>query len=512
MRKILSILSPFKGLFLLVLSLALPLNFLFAVFDPLVMKFLIDEGLIKQNFKFFIMLSLATVAVGTLIRFGFMIQTLLLQRLKNRVIENLTIRMFNSYYEIPNYEVMKKDKGYFMSRIYDEPSKLALSGVETLINLSVYSISLIGALAVALYLSWKLTICLSILIPILFKISKRFGAKITQKSKQENEKEANFKETLGRLTESHRTVKIFNLSNIAQLKLIDRLHEFIDVLYSRVKFSVFFQTLSSMFLSYGEIIVLISAAYWVLIGKLTIGGLMGFMSAFWKVIYNAQNIISEIPLLSKSIGGVERLHEFEALVQRNGKVLSFPEIELKDVSFSYGKRKIFSDINLKINRGEKVLILGPNGSGKTTLAYLICGFLKPDKGQVKTLKLDKISASLTPFHFIPGSLKENVNFEDLNEEKKELFEKLAIEFGLNDKLHKDPISFSAGEKKKAEIIMTLLKDADLYIFDEPLANIDVETKEKIINTILEYTRNKTLIVIKHGDEKYNSLFDKTIEV
>ncbi len=512
MRKFLSILFPFKGLFLLVFSLALSLNFLFAVFDPLVMKFLIDEGLIKQNFKFFIGLSLSVIAVGTLIRFGFMIQTLLLQRLKNRIIENLTIRMFNSYYEIPNYEVTKKDKGYFMSRIYDEPSKFALSGVETLINLSIYSISLLGALAVALYLSWRLTIYLSILVPILFKISKRFGTKITQKSKQENEKEANLKETLGRLTEAHQTVKIFNLCNIAQLKLIDRLHEFIDILYSRVKSSTFFQTLSSIFLSYGELIVLISAGYWVLIGKLTIGGLMGFMSAFWKVIYNAQNIISEFPLLSKSIGDVERLHEFEALVQRNGEVLNFPEIEIKDLSFSYGKRKVFDDINLKINRGEKVLIQGPNGSGKTTLAYLICGLLKPNKGQVKTLKLDKISASLTPFHFIPETLKENVNFENLKEEKKELFEELTIKFGLNDKLDKDPISFSAGEKKKAEIIMTLLKDADVYIFDEPLANIDVKTKEKIINTILQYTRNKTLIVIKHGDEEYNRFFDKIVKL
>jgi ABC-type multidrug transport system ATPase subunit len=243
---------------------------------------------------------------------------------------------------------------------------------------------------------------------------------------------------------------------------------------------------------------------------LTIGGLFAFMNAFWKLINASNGVISLLPELSKLNGYVDRLTDFEARAAHDEEG-DYQHIELENVSVKYNGGEVLKGITLKINENERVLVIGPNGSGKTTLAYIITGFLKPCEGSVRTPDLKRVSALLAPFYFIPGTLKDNVNYEKLSEDNKRLFWKLVEQFGLANKLGEDLSALSEGEKKKCQIIMTLLKDADVYIFDEPLANIDVESKDTVMNT-LEHIRGKTLISIMHGDEKFHGLFERIVKM
>jgi ATP-binding cassette subfamily B protein len=186
-------------------------------------------------------------------------------------------------------------------------------------------------------------------------------------------------------------------------------------------------------------------------------------------------------------------------------------IELQDVSFAYNGSRVIDGLNLRIRDAERVVIVGPNGSGKTTLAHLITGFLEPSAGAVKLPRLERISAMLAPFYFAPVTLKDNVSYENLSSEKKQLFWDLVRRLGLEEKVDSDVSSgLSEGEKRKSQIVMTLLKDADIYVFDEPLANIDVESKDTVIAVQFDCTKGKTLISIMHGDEKYHAYFDRVV--
>ncbi|WP_073071657.1 ATP-binding cassette domain-containing protein [Thermosipho atlanticus] len=84
--------------------------------------------------------------------------------------------------------------------------------------------------------------------------------------------------------------------------------------------------------------------------------------------------------------------------------------------------------------------------------------------------------------------------------------------GLEKLKEKTPSNLSAGEKQKVAIGIALEKDADLYIFDEPLANIDEQSKEKIIKLIFEKLNSKTLIMVLHGEKEFHSLFDTKIKL
>jgi ABC-type multidrug transport system fused ATPase/permease subunit len=510
MKRFFDALSPHKLHFARVLLLGLTLNAIFAFTDPLVMKWLIDEGLIKRNLKLFGLFAVLVVLFGAATRGALFFYELQAQKLKNRLSESLTLRMLKSYFELPYSEIVKSETGYFVSRLYDEPAGVA-HGIGTIfIGLCVSVITLGVGFAVSIYLAWKITLLLSLMVPALFYLSNLFSPKIQAASENENEEQARVREVLGRSVDSYKTVRVFGLYPSVQRRVLRHLQTYLGVSYGRIKTSGTYQTLGAICLSLSEAIVLVAAGYEVVAGTLTIGGLFAFMTSFWKVIGAAKEIMTQVPELSRLNACIGRLTEFERQarpVEQNNS----ESIELENVNFRYNGKNVLESLSLRIGTPERVLIVGPNGSGKTTLGHLMAGFLHPSEGAVRVPRLERISAMLAPFYFAPGTLKDNVNYDELTPQKRNLFWELVRGLGLESKVEADASSeLSEGEKKKCQIVMTLLKDAEIYVFDEPLANIDVETRDAIVRTQLEHTRGKTLISIMHGDEKYHGLFERVV--
>ena len=510
MKRFLYVLADKKLSFARVALFGLSLNAIFAVIDPLVMKLLIDEGLIKRNFQLFALSAALIVLLGVGMRGVFLLYELVSQKLKNALTESLTLRMVRSYFRIPYLEITKSDSGYFISRLYDEPAKVAQGAVATGIGLLVSAATFAAALSVSLYLTWKLTLILAVAVPALYTLSNRFRPKIQATSKRENEEEARLRELLGKSADSYKTVKVFDLFPSVSGLLHRQLRSYLDAFYARFKTAQNYQTLSSLWLSFAEALVIVAAGWEVVAGRLTIGGLFAFMTAFWKVVGLASAMVGQFTELSRLNACTDRLIEFEGLARTEERHIS-KDIELDNVGFGYAGRNLFEGLNLKIDSGERVLIAGPNGSGKTTLGHLISGFLEPSQGVIRSPRLERISAMLSPFYFAPGTLKDNVHYAELRPEKLSLFWNLVRAFRLERKVEADLSSeLSEGEKKKCQIIMTLLKDADIYLFDEPLANIDVDSRNAVIEAQLQYTQGKTLISIMHGDANYHRFFDRLI--
>jgi ABC-type bacteriocin/lantibiotic exporter with double-glycine peptidase domain len=495
--------------FIAVLASSVGLNVALAAVDPLIMKQLMD-ALVGRDFQTFGIVAAVVVLFGVFIRVGLWTYELLAQSLKNKLSESLSMKMLRVYYNIGYTETKRAESGYFLSRLYDEPTKIAQGAVTTWIGLVIHAVTFIAAGVVAVYLAWRLALLLSLIVPFLYWLANRFAPKITRTSQAENEEEARLREVFATAIGAYTTVKIFALHESVRARVQERMRGFLGILYTRVKTSKSYETLSSVCLSLAEATVLLSAGYEVITGRLTIGGLLGFLSAFWKLIGAANSLIAQLPELAKLDGYIERLAAFERSAHPEDEA-DFERIELEQVTAGYDGRAVLKDLNLHIGGEEKVLILGPNGSGKSTLAYLMTRFLRPTQGAVRAPRLQRVSALLAPFHFVSGTLKDNVNYAHLDEKQRQFFWTLVEEFGLRDKVDQDPSQeFSEGQKKKAQILMTLLKDADVYIFDEPFANVDSESKEKILKQQLERTKGKILISIMHGEEKFHGLFERIV--
>lgn len=207
-------------------------------------------------------------------------------------------------------------------------------------------------------------------------------------------------------------------------------------------------------------------------------------------------------------------------------------IKIKNLSFSYDKSfRTLNNINLNINRGEFIGILGKSGSGKSTLVQLIDGLLKPDSGSVffEGIDIFKNPKKIRDFRFKIGLVMQNPEdqlfsetvFKDIafgpsnmNIEKEQIENRVlkAIDLVGLDKsiLDKSPFEISGGEKRRAAIAGILVMNPDVLILDEPTAGLDPMGQQNLLSQIKKYHENgnKTVILISHNVNDILMLADK----
>lgn len=492
------------------LLLGLLTNGFVSAANPLALKYLFDEGIIRHNFGRFALIGIGSVAVFTLWRVAVFFYRIYSQKLKNSVFSGLSLRMLNKFYGLPYQEVLQRGQGYFVSRVYDEVANASPLIMDTALTMSNMLITLVVALAVAAGISWRATLLMLIAVPFLHVLSQRFGSRIRRESVAEIEEEAKVRGVLSRAVAAYKVSRLFGLQGQVTSRAGAQIGRFLTAFLTRFRTSARYEMLSGIFMSYVENIAIVSAGYEILRGRMSFGGFMGFMSAFWAVIGAVRGVFGLLPELSRSTGMVERLRELESFGADLSRVRHADNVDLKDVSFAYEGQTVFSGLNLALRPGERLLVLGPNGSGKSTLAHLVSGLLQPTAGAVTTFPLEQISAAILPFDFIPGTARDNVAFA--GEEGRERLQRLSDTLGIVESLEKDPAELSAGQRKRLEILMVLMKRADLYIIDEPLAGIDVASKARIMSAILDLTGGKRLLVIMHGDAEYYRCFDRVLDL
>jgi len=195
--------------------------------------------------------------------------------------------------------------------------------------------------------------------------------------------------------------------------------------------------------------------------------------------------------------------------QRKSKKL----IELKNVDMSYDS-PLFKNLSLTIGKGDKIGLLGPNGVGKSTLVNIISGKVKPTSGEVKSLdnlliqyfsqKREELDPELTPFKLLGGgddfihlpdgrSVHVNSWFESF------LFNK--------ENIHRPLKTFSGGERNRLQMALNLTKAGDLWIFDEPTNDLDLETLQILETKLKEF--KGSLIVISHDRAFLSNTTNKT---
>jgi zinc transport system ATP-binding protein len=186
--------------------------------------------------------------------------------------------------------------------------------------------------------------------------------------------------------------------------------------------------------------------------------------------------------------------------------LKDPAILLSDVSFSYGSAPVLQRVNLQVEPGEFLGIMGPNGGGKTTLLKLIMGFLLPSSGKVrlfgdlptrKRLKIGYVPQIHRTDRDFPISVLELVLLGSLPGREKDKAEALLHELGLCHFRDKPFSSLSGGLAQKALLARALLSDPELLILDEPTANIDTPSRAAILERLENLKRKKTILIVTH---------------
>lgn len=208
-------------------------------------------------------------------------------------------------------------------------------------------------------------------------------------------------------------------------------------------------------------------------------------------------------------------------------------IEIKDLSFSYDNDKFINNLNLNIECGKMLGIMGNTGCGKSTLVQLIAGLIKPDYGQIiidgddiTSKKFDKailrkklgIVFQFPEMQLFEQTVQKDIYFglkkfrlsdEEKYKRAKDILALLNLDF---DKIKdKSPLALSGGEKRKIAVAGILVCNPKYLILDEPIAGLDSDSRENFMKLLVKLKKNGiTIIIISHNADYIAEYCDRVI--
>ena len=271
------------------------------------------------------------------------------------------------------------------------------------------------------------------------------------------------------------------------------------------------------------------------------GTAVAVMNYISQIFSPVESLGMEIQTIQSAVAGLHRIQEFFRLPEKepveanvsvsaasakpettnsHADIQAFPDapfVEFRDVTFSYdGNKPILSHLNLTVETGDQLTLLGRTGAGKSTLFKLLLGLYQPDSGQVR---IHGVPAASIPeaarrklfgyveqsFHMVPGTVRDQITLFD-PAISDEAVQKAACLTGLADAISHltqgydtpcTPELFSQGQWQLLSIARAAVSDPELLLLDEITANLDAETEQHVLRALRRVSENRTVLSISH---------------
>lgn len=302
----------------------------------------------------------------------------------------------------------------------------------------------------------------------------------------------------------------------------------IDILKKKTKFDIAYESIMQSI----SALIIGMALFSAYVGEILVGNIISYIRSVGLIQSSSQQMIANIYNIYNSSLYMEMLFEFLKLCEQKADDDSqkapvpdeFSTISIKNLSFSYkNEKRVLNNINISLNKGEKIALVGPNGSGKSTLIKILLGLYEAEEGQIyidnmpltqANLKeyLSKVSVLFQDFVKYELTLQENVGFGDImnfNSKDKIVqtldnlqadFLKIDGRYALDMQLgnwFEDGRQLSQGQWQKIALARAYFKEAEVYILDEPNAALDTVSEREIFNRFFEISKEKIGIFISH---------------
>ncbi len=279
-------------------------------------------------------------------------------------------------------------------------------------------------------------------------------------------------------------------------------------------------------------------SYYVINNVLSLSNLIIFQTFSFYFINSSNNIINVLSNYHSYKITLDRVEELFMLEKENFKHSYFylpytlnGDITINNLNYKIGTKTIFNDLNITIKKGEKILLSGESGSGKSTLVKMLMRYIDVSFNTIKIANIDinhyhlqNIRSNIiyvsSNEYLFQDSIKNNIClYKEYDEEElNKVCEICRVTELLKSKnitedsiIEENGFNLSNGERQRIVLARALLKKSSIYIFDEALAQIDINNEKKILESIFSYLNDKTIIIISH---RFNNkkLFDRVLKL
>ena len=472
-----------------------------AVIQPLLMKAIFDGVTEQRAFNDFIPLGLGYLALGVTVNvLSFAIFNWRI-RSDNNIVLSVSTRLLERYYFISYGELLSKGTGHYVSRIRLDVKEGLVPMLAAVRDLTVGIVSFVMLISVLIYISLPAFLILAAMIPVFAAVSIMVSKRIKALTQTERDLEATILDVLTRSVAAFKMVTTFSLISNTVQTAVRTIDEGLTWSLKRSRMVRILQMAGDLTRVASDVSSVFVGAFLVISGKMTVGSFIAFMNAFWRSSSTLFLVLNKWAETHSYASTIDRLVAFERQPPPVPHQSSTDRVSLTDVGFSYAETPVISGFSLNIEPGERVLIVGENGSGKTTLANILSGLLHPGEGQLSLPKT--VSSATLPTHFPPvdvGSLG--------------IDPRLLAKLGFADRemMSTRPDFLSAGQQQKLVVALAISHEAELYVLDEPFANLSIGSREMILEEILRCTAGSILVVVAHDTGGYAHHFSRVVEV
>lgn len=414
--------------------------------------------------------------------------------------------------------------GGMLSRILADASMIQTS-LRMIADIFLHPIQLIFSLGMLFYLDWKLTLSLFAILPFLALFHKSITRSLRKYIPIGQKQVETMTSTIKEALDGVRTIQSYNLEDKMDQKLLEQSGEYLETrrkVHSRIEISGPFTEFLAACLM---LAVIVYAAHEIAAGRSTTGTLLGYLTYILTLnpsIKKLQENLVRINELQVSARRIYDILEDHRTVPESAQPKPFPKnwstISIRNVTFSYGDRKILDDVSLQIPRGQKIALVGESGSGKSTILNLMERFFDPDQGDIylddtkikdiglKDLRNQFALVSQDVFLF-RESISRNIAVTkpsvDMSLVKQAADKANAsafiakLENAFDTNVGDRGVLLSGGEKQRISIARAILKDADILLLDEATSALDSESEKDVQASLESAMQGKTSIIVSH---------------
>ena len=488
------------------------------------------EGFIDKLNNLSAVTLLNYMAIGIIILFflkgifGFL-QGYMMSDIGQLVVRDIRAKLYAKLQTLSLEYFTRKRGGELISRITNDVKVVENAVSYGSTDLVYQTLQIIIFLFVTFFIYFKLALVSIILVPLISLPIIKVGHVLRKLSKRSQERMADINSLLYETIIGTRIVKAFNMEDYEIRKFNQINHDYYKISMKSIKRLLILSPSTEFLGCIAGIFVFFWGGKEVIAGKLSFGVFGLFLGSLLSLIRPFKKLSNVNSLNQQAVAASERI--YEVLETEQTVVEKTDAIELggfknsvvfEGVWFNYGEQEILKDINLGVEKGSMLAIVGPSGTGKTTLVDLIPRFYDPKKGRILIDGIDIREVSLRSLRQQIGivtqetilfndTIRANIAYGKTGASQKEI-EQAAVQAHAHDFIKQMPSGYetiigdrgmklSGGERQRIAIARALLKNSPILILDEATSQLDSEAERVVQEALDRLIQGRTVFVIAH---------------
>jgi subfamily B ATP-binding cassette protein MsbA len=444
----------------------------------------------------------------------------------NRLVMDLRGIMFRKLLTLPARYYDDQASGNLISKLTFDVMQVTTAATSVLTAVFKDALVIVGLLGWMLWLNWKLTLLSLVMTPVIVLVVRVISVRLRNSSRQVQQQMGDMTQVIQETIEGHRVVKLFGGQDYEQQRFDAQANSVRRQLMKQVAAAAASVPIVQFVAALALATMVYLATQQSNTDQITVGGFVSFITAMLMLTAPLKRVTSINEPLQRGLAAAESVF---ALIDQSGEADAGTidpgrvrgEIRFEGVRFAYGTdgRNALEGIDLAMDPGETVALVGASGSGKTTLANLVPRFYQPTGGRILLDGQDIVGLKLTALRanialvsqdvvLFNDTVAANIAYGAMNQASRADIIAAAeaahaMEFinampeGLDTMVGENGVKLSGGQRQRLAIARALLKNAPVLILDEATSALDTESERHVQAALEVLMRGRTTIVIAH---------------